>query len=133
MTAMGDKEEKVALSFIAALMAETPDAELYEATATAQHNFDAEPGPIQAGFKSIRFIRKFVPDFRFDDVRVHSGEGSCTLQYLVRGTLPGGRLEAPTCMVLTFSDAGRIATLDEYIDTNQLKSLTDLMAAGPPA
>jgi hypothetical protein len=130
---MGDKEEKVALGFIATLMAETPDEELYEASATAQHNFDAGPGPIQAGYKSIRFIRTFVPDFRFEDVRVHSGERSCTLQYVVRGTLPaGGSIEAPTCTVLTFSEAGRIATLEEYLDTNQLKSLTDLMAAGRP-
>jgi hypothetical protein len=130
---MGDKEEKVALGFIATLMAETPDEELYEASATAQHNFDAGPGPIQAGYKSIRFIRTFVPDFRFEDVRVHSGERSCTLQYVVRGTLPaGGTIEAPTCTVLTFSETGRIATLEEYLDTNQLKSLTDLMAAGRP-
>jgi hypothetical protein len=130
--AMVHDNEQVARAFIAALMAGTPDESLFEATATGQHNFDAAPGPIQDGFKSTRFIRRFVPDFRFDEMRVHPSERACTLQYVIRGSLPDGSvLEAPACIVLTFSPGGRIASLEEYLDTAQVRGLSDLMAAAP--
>jgi ketosteroid isomerase-like protein len=77
----------------------------------------------------MKLIRRFVPDFRFDDLRVHPSSGSCTLQYVIRGTLPDGvRLEAPACIVLTFSEAGKVASLEEYLDTAQLRSLSELMS-----
>jgi hypothetical protein len=123
------QEEKVARDFVAALMAATPDEALYESWATGQHNFDAGPGPLQDGFKSMELIRGFVPDFRFDDLRVHPSPGACTLQYVIRGTLPDGvRLEAPACIVLTFSDTGKVATLEEYLDPGQLSGLSRLMS-----
>lgn len=130
---MGQQQEKVALEFVAGMMAGTPDASLYEETATAQHNFDAGPGPLQDGFKSAAFIRTLVPDFRFADMRVHSSQRACTLQYVIRGSLPeGATLEAPGCIVLSFSDRGRIASLEEYVDTAQLRPLSDLMARRRP-
>jgi hypothetical protein len=123
------QEEKVALDFLAALMAATPDEALYESWATGQHNFDAGPGPIQDGFKSMKLIRRSVPDFRFDDLRLHPSPGSCTLQYVIRGTLPDGvLLEAPACIVFTFSEAGKVASLEEYVDTAQLSSLSELLS-----
>jgi hypothetical protein len=127
---MAQDNEKVALAFIATLMAGTPDESLYESTATAQHNFDAGPGPIQDGFKSIKFIKRFVPDFRFDDMRVHSSQRSATLQYVIRGSLgDGATLEVPACIVLAFSNDGRITSLEEYLDTAQIQGLSDLMAS----
>ena len=121
--------EKVAVDFVAALMAGAPNEDLYEDWATGQHNFDAGPAPLEDGFKSIRLLHQFVPDFRFDDLRVHPSSRSCTLQYVIRGTLPDGALlEAPACIVLTYSDAGKIASLEEYLDTAQLRSLSKLMA-----
>lgn len=118
----------------------TFDAELYTDDATMWHNTDAHDAPI-ASRQGIRDrLHALVPDFRFDDPTIHAWEDGWVTQYVTRGTLPdGSELSVHTVVVGTIRD-GKVARIQEYVDSAQIEplraafraSLAAAQPSGPP-
>lgn len=111
---------------IAAFNELNADLEVFAEDAVTWHNYDEfDVRTIPDSFEAIRMVRTVVPDFRMDaDLRTHEVDPQTSIaQYTVTGTLPdGSALRAPTVMVIRSRD-GKVARLEEYVDSAHLAGL----------
>ena len=71
----------------------------------------------------MRRLHETMPDVDWEDVAVHPTASGFVWQAVMVGNAPGGPVRAPTCMVVSLSDAGLIQRLDEYLDLGGLAAL----------
>ena len=94
-----------------------PDAEVW-------HNNDDLIVSAEQSRKVVRWLHRTMPDVSWDDVAVLPTPNGFVWQAVMRGTAPGGPVRAHTCVVVTLSDAGKVARTDEYLDSASLGPLT---------
>src|SRR4051794_34703185 len=105
------------------------DKTLATSDATSWHNTDRDDASTAAAPPGFKALRQAVPDFRFDDCVYQGWDDGFLVQYVVRGTLPDGKLfKAPACLVGRVRD-GKIFRTEEYLDSAQLKGLRDAINA----
>ena len=94
-----------------------PDAEVW-------HNNDDLVVSAEQSRKVVRWLHRTMPDVSWDDVAVLPTPSGFVWQAVMHGTAPGGPVRAHTCVVVTLSDAGKVARTDEYLDTAALGPLS---------
>jgi uncharacterized protein len=121
-----DEKLKVARAYIAATRAGDAEARaaMTEPDAVTWHNFDDVAVDQAHSERTVAWLRSTAPDVTWDDVDVVATSKGFVWQSVLRGTGPGGPFRANTCLIVTVSDNGKIARMDEYLDTAQLKPLT---------
>ncbi len=98
----------------------TPDARIW-------HNFDGAEQTVEEQLGATRWLNERLKDLKYEIVSRRFFDGGYVQQYVVHGTLADGgeAFRMPTCMNVTVRD-GRIAELQEYLDSAHLKPLGEL-------
>ena len=106
----------------------TPEKVPMTNDAVMWHNYDQTDWPAAETIANFSAIRAVFPDCRFENVRT-AGCGSVSLaQWDFTLTLPDGSLlRAPGCFVVHERD-GRIARVEEYMDSAQLAPVAAAVA-----
>lgn len=96
---------------------------LYHDDAIVWRNLDDRELVKKQMMKVVTFLAKSVKDLRYANVRVQPTPEGFVQQHVLEGIAPSGEpVKAFACLVATLRD-GRIARLDEYIDSAQLAPL----------
>jgi ketosteroid isomerase-like protein len=95
----------------------TPDARIW-------HNIDWIVQTVQDQLGATRWLNEKLKNIKCEIVSRNFFDGGYFQQYVVHGTLAngGGGFRMPLCMSVTVRD-GRVARLDEYLDSAHLKPL----------
>jgi ketosteroid isomerase-like protein len=94
-----------------------PDARIW-------HNFDGAEQTVQDQLGATRWLYEKLKDLKYEILSRKFFDGGYVQQYVVNGTLTngGGAFRMPLCMSVIVRD-GRIARLDEYLDSAHLRPL----------
>jgi ketosteroid isomerase-like protein len=95
-------------------------AALSEPDAVVWHNYDDVVVSAEQSRKTVRWLHRTMPDAAWEDVAVLPTPNGFVWQSIMTGTAPGGAVRAHTCVVVTLSDAGKVARTEEYLDTAAL-------------
>jgi ketosteroid isomerase-like protein len=95
----------------------TPDARIW-------HNIDGVEQTVQDQVGAMRWLNEKLKNLRQEILTRDFFDGGYVQQYVVHGTLVdgGGTFRMPLCMRVIVRD-GRVARLDEYLDSAHLKLL----------
>jgi uncharacterized protein len=111
-----------------AIRAGTPDAVPLTDDAVMWHNYDPVEVPAAQASANLAALQAVLPDCRFEEVRVDGAGPVSIAQYVFAVTLPDGScVRAPGCFVVHERD-GRIARIEEYMDSAQLAPIAAAMA-----
>ena len=87
-----------------------PDARIW-------HNFDGIAQTVDENLRTLKWMDKRLTNRRYEVVSRHAFDVGYVQQHVLHGTLSNGEAFAmPACLVVTVKD-GKIARLDEYLDT----------------
>jgi ketosteroid isomerase-like protein len=90
-----------------------PDAEIW-------HNHDGVAQSVDENLRVLGWLVTRCSDLRYTEVRRSATDGGFVQQHVLRLTSPAGEaLAIPACIVGTVVD-GRIARIDEYLDSAQI-------------
>jgi ketosteroid isomerase-like protein len=118
----------LAQTMMDAIRAGTPDAVPLTDDAVMWHNYDPTEVPAAQAAANLAAIQAVLPDCRFEEVRAHGTGAVSVAQYVFTATLPDGScLRAPGCFVVHERD-GRIARIEEYMDSAQLAPIAAAIA-----
>jgi len=123
----------VAAAYAAATRAGDLDAlaGLTEPSLIVWHNFDGRVVDRAASDRTLTWLHRIVPDLTWEDVGLEPTPSGFVWQAVMRGTAPGGPLAAATCLVATLSLTGKVARIDEYVDSAQLACLSESSGGRP--
>jgi ketosteroid isomerase-like protein len=99
-------------------------AALTEPDAVVWHNHDDVTISAEQSRKTVRWLHTTMPDVAWQDVAVLPTPNGFVWRSIMTGTAPGGPLRVHTCVVATLSDAGKVARMEEYLDSAALRPLT---------
>jgi ketosteroid isomerase-like protein len=89
----------------------------YALDARVWHNFDGITQTIDENLKTLRWMDKRLTNRRYEVLSRHVFEGGYVQQHVLHGTLGNGEpFSMPACLVVTVTN-GKIARLDEYLDS----------------
>jgi ketosteroid isomerase-like protein len=93
-----------------------PDARIW-------HNSDGAEQGVEENLRVLRWVDDRLKNRKYEIVSRRSFDGGFVQQHVLSGTLRNGNsFSMPACLVVTISD-GRIARLDEYLDTAHVQPL----------
>jgi ketosteroid isomerase-like protein len=94
-----------------------PDARIW-------HNIDGVEQTVEEQLDVTRWLNERLKNLTYEIVSRHSFDDGYVQQYVMHGTLVHGgeAFRMPVCMNVTVRD-GRIARLDEYLDSAHLNPL----------
>ena len=96
---------------------------LYAPDVRVWHNFDGATQSADENLAVLQWVTTTIRGLRYEDVRRQATADGFVQQHVLRGTMPdGAAVEIPACIVVTIRD-GRIARLDEYLDSKHTKVL----------
>lgn len=94
-----------------------PDARIW-------HNFDNVEQTVEENLKVLRWMARVLPERRYEILRRIAVPGGYVQQHVLTGKRPNGEAFAmPACLVVEVRD-GRIARLEEYLDSAQAAALS---------
>jgi uncharacterized protein len=95
----------------------TPDARIW-------HNIDGAEQTVQDQMGASRWLNEKLTNLKQEIISRHFFEGGYVQRYVVHGSLVngGGAFHMPLCLIAIVRD-GRVARLDEYLDSAHLKPL----------
>ncbi len=117
----------VAARYTAATNAGDVDAlrALHAPDAVVWHNYDEVELPLERSLAVLGWLRRVAPDARFDDIRHNATADGFVQRSVLHATAPeGSRLHAPSCVVVTLAEDGRIVRVEEYLDPTPLAALS---------
>lgn len=90
----------------------------YAPDARVWHNFDGLAQTVDENLKTLRWMDKRLGNRRYEIKSRHVFDGGYVQQHVLHGTLvgKGEAFSMPACLVVRVEE-GRIARLDEYLDT----------------
>ena len=98
--------------------------ECYAPDARIWHNFDGVEQTVAENLKTLAWIDGRLKNRKYEIVSRRMFDGGYVQQHVLHGTLTNGMPFAmPACLIVTVTD-GRIARLEEYLDTAQTKPLS---------
>ena len=87
------------------------------------YNSDGVAQSADENLRVLGWVIRNIRDLRYEEVRRQRTPTGFVQQHVLRGTAPNGAaLAIPACLVGTVVD-GRIARLDEYLDSTHLAPL----------
>jgi ketosteroid isomerase-like protein len=93
-----------------------PDARIW-------HNFDGKEQSVEENLRTIRWIDKRLKNRKYQIVSRYAFDGGYVQQHVLTGTLNNGQaFSMPACLIVTVRD-GRIARLEEYLDSAHIQPL----------
>ena len=97
----------------------------YAADATIWHNYDQINQSAEQNVKSVGWIRKLMPDLRYDNIRRQATSDGVVQQHNLRGTARNGdSVDIPACIVFHLGGSPlRVQSLEEYVDTAQAAAM----------
>ena len=96
--------------------------------AVVWHNYDPVDTPAVQATANLAAMQAVLPDCRFEEIRTHGAGAMSVAQYVFAATLPDGSSgHAPGCFIVHERD-GRIARVEEYMDSAQLAPIAAAMA-----
>jgi ketosteroid isomerase-like protein len=95
----------------------TPEARIW-------HNFDGFEQTVESQLAAARWLNERLRNLRYEILSRDFFHDGYVQQYVVHGALAngGGAFRMPLCMRVIVRD-GRVARLDEYLDSAHLKPL----------
>jgi hypothetical protein len=114
------------MSSIVAGDVDTIRAQCYAAEATIWHNYDQINQSAEQNLKSVGWIRKLMPDLRYDNIRRQPTSDGVVQQHNLRGTARNGDpVDIPACIVFHLGGTPlRVLSLEEYVDTAHAAAMT---------
>jgi len=98
-------------------------AACYAPGARIWHNFDGVEQTVEENLRALAWVEKRLGARKYRIVARHAFDGGYVQQHELTGTLANGEaFSMPACLVVQVKD-GRIARLDEYLDTAQSRKL----------
>jgi hypothetical protein len=99
--------------------------ECYAADATIWHNYDQINQTAEQNLKSVGWIRKLMPDLRYENTRRQPTSDGVVQQHNLRGTARNGDpVDIPACIVFHLGGTPlRVQSLEEYVDTAQAAAM----------
>lgn len=95
-----------------------PDARIW-------HNNDGLEQTLEENLKVLRWVARHLSDRRYEIRSRHAFDGGYVQQHVLHGTLNNGKpFSMPACLVVTVTN-GKIARLDEYLDSVQTQPLRE--------
>ena len=96
----------------------------YAPNARIWHNIDGLEQTVEEQLGATRWLNEQLNNLKYEIVSRDAFDGGYVQEYVVHGTLAHGgeAFRMPLCMTVTVRD-GRIARLDEYLDSAHLKPL----------
>lgn len=121
-----DEKLAAAAAYAAARNAGDLDAvaALSEPDLVVWHNHDDAEVDGAHSERTVRWLRNRVSDLAWEDVVVLPTPDGYVRRTILTGNAPAGPLRMHSCMVVTLSEAGKIARIDEYLDAAALAPLT---------
>lgn len=102
-------------------------AELYADDIQVWHNFSNAVQDKAANLRTLTGLCENVPEIHYDVIeRMELPDGRVLQRHVLRAGAGGDEVLIPACIFVTVRD-GRIAAIDEYLDTaqaNRLRALT---------
>ncbi|HWA30287.1 MAG TPA: nuclear transport factor 2 family protein [Rhizomicrobium sp.] len=87
-----------------------PDARIW-------HNNDGLAQTVEENLKVLDWVTRHLANRRYEIKSRHAFDGGYVQQHVLHGRLRNGEaFSMPACLIVTVKD-GRIARLDEYLDT----------------
>lgn len=97
--------------------------QLYAPDAVIWHNFDQKSQSVEENLRVLAWIGANVKSLRYEEIRRIATPDGWVQQHVLRGIAPNGQpLEVPACIVFRVR-AGRVARVEEYLDTAQVAAL----------
>lgn len=107
---------------------ETADVEtlksLYAPGATLWTNVSQRRLPAEAVASFLPRIAKKMPDRTYADRRVSLFPGGFVHRHRLTGTRADGARVAAECCAIVLVEGGRVASIEEYVDSRQLEALS---------
>jgi ketosteroid isomerase-like protein len=98
-------------------------AACYAPDARIWHNFDGVAQTLEENLATMAWLDKRLSGRKYEIVSRHAFDGGYVQQHVLTGTLTSGEpFRMPACLVVQVVD-GKIARLDEYLDTGHTKAL----------
>lgn len=95
-----------------------PDARIW-------HNNDGLEQTVDENARVLSWVARHLSGRRYEIKSRHIFDGGYVQQHVLHGTLRNGKpFSMPACLVVTVTN-GRIARLDEYLDSVQTQPLRD--------
>jgi ketosteroid isomerase-like protein len=95
-----------------------PDARIW-------HNNDGLEQTVDENARVLAWVARHLSGRRYEIKSRHIFDGGYVQQHVLHGTLRNGKpFSMPACLVVTVTN-GRIARLDEYLDSAQTQPLRD--------
>ena len=100
-------------------------ADCYAPDARIWHNFDQHEQTVEENLRTLRWMDKRLKNRKYEVASRQSFSGGYVQQHVLTGTLADGQaFRMPACLVVTVRD-GRIARLEEYLDSAHAQPLRD--------
>lgn len=87
------------------------------------HNFDELEVSVGHMVKAMGWVHRVVPDATWTTLALTPTTVGFVWQSVLEGTAPGGPLHCHSCVIVTLDDDGKIARIEEYLDTAQTTPL----------
>jgi ketosteroid isomerase-like protein len=104
---------------------------IYAADARIWHNFDRREQTVEENLRVLRSLARVLPGRRYSVHRRVAIPGGFMQQHVLEGETAAGPFAMPACVICEVKD-GRIARLEEYLDSGQVAELRALIS-GPDA
>jgi ketosteroid isomerase-like protein len=101
---------------------------IYAPDARIWHNFDQAEQSVDDNLKTLQWIHGKLSGIEYEIVRREPIPGGFYQQHVLRGKLASGEdFAMPACAIVKIEN-GRIASLDEYLDTAHTRPLSTKVA-----
>jgi ketosteroid isomerase-like protein len=125
-TSPADVSLALAERLAAAIEANDLDAlrnDIYTPDVVVWHNDDQHEQRVDENLKVLNWLHRKVGNKRYEEVVRHATPAGYVEQHVLRGTAPDGTaFDIHACLVVTVS-GGRIARIDEYLDSRAAAAL----------
>ena len=99
---------------------------IYAPDARIWHNFDRKEQTVEENLRILTWMSRNIANKRYAVERRIAIPGGFLQQHVLHADTAGGPFEMPACIVVLVNADGRIARLEEYLDSAQASRLTDL-------
>jgi uncharacterized protein len=97
-------------------------SDMYRDDAVVWHNYDQAEQTKEDNLKVLGWLVDHTSGLRYEEVRRQATSDGFLQQHVLRTEYRGSPLEVPACIVATVTE-GRVARIDEYLDSSQIAAL----------
>jgi hypothetical protein len=87
-----------------------------EPDAVVWHNNDELEVDVERANRTLRWLHRTIPDVTWSDIDAFPTSSGFVWQAVMTGTVSGGEVRVPTCIVASIAPSGRIQRIAEYLD-----------------